>query len=300
MQKVLFITCGLFCIANVYGFSFDTLWGECTLENNGNSIPDTELIKTIKLQIQEMDYNYGPILKDKFFIIITNNDDYLPNYQPWKWCLGITFTNPDKIVLKDPALSKISKKRFYKVINHELNHLMLNRFQYYNTIPRWYKEGIAMKIANEISLDHKIQIAKNINNKNLFNIYQYSKFKKISKKEFNFAYAISAIYILSLEQLYGKDINKSILNNLNSGQPFDKAFYNATKVSLAELNDIIYVYIKRKFFWFRLIDFPKNILSLMPLLLVIGFFIKSYKNKKIKEKWEIEEQLEELEKTHKD
>ena len=32
----------------------------------------------------------------------------------------------------------------------------------------------------------------------------------------------------------------------------------------------------------------------MPLLLVIGFYIKSINNKKIKKQWEIEEKLEDL------
>ena len=33
----------------------------------------------------------------------------------------------------------------------------------------------------------------------------------------------------------------------------------------------------------------------MPLLLVIGFYIKSKRNKKIKKQWELEEHLEDLE-----
>jgi len=294
MQKILFIAYIVIHISNIYSFSFDTLWGKCTLENNGSSIPNNEIIKIIKLEILEMNSKYGPIPKNNFFITITDDKEILKNHQHWKWSLGITFNHPDKIILKDPSLSKISKKRFNQVLGHELNHVMLNRFKYYHTIPRWFKEGFAMKSANEITLNHKIQVAQYINNKNLFDISQYNKFKQMNRKDFNFSYALSAIYILSLEKLYGNDINENIIYNLKQGQTFDKAFYSATKVSLAELNEILYVYIRKNFFWFKLINFPRNILSLMPLLLVIGFFIKSHRNKKIKRQWEIEEQLEEL------
>jgi len=56
-------------------------------------------------------------------------------------------------------------------------------------------------------------------------------------------------------------------------------------------NNNFYNFIKRDYFWFKLINLPKNIFALMPLLLVIGFYIKSKKNKQIRQQCEIEEQL---------
>ena len=294
MKIILFSIYIIIHVSSIYSCSFNTPWGTCSLENSGKSISDNELIKIIKSTIIKINSDYGPSAIDSFFVIVTDDHAILKNYHHWDWSLGIAFNNPDKIILKDPSLSKISKRRFNQVVEHELSHIMLNRIKYHYTIPRWFKEGFAMKIANEVTLNHKIKVAQNINNKNLFNISQYNQFSEMKRQEFNFAYALSAVYVLSLEKLYGHDINKNIIYNLKQGQPFDKAFYNATKVSLVDLGDIFYVYIKKNFFWLRLINFPKNILSLMPLLLVIGFFIKSYRNKKIKEQWEFEEQLEEL------
>jgi hypothetical protein len=64
---------------------------------------------------------------------------------------------------------------------------------------------------------------------------------------------------------------------------------------LNQFNNNFYNFIKREYFWFKLINLPKNIFALMPLLLVAGFYIKSKKNKQIKQQWEIEEQSEDLE-----
>ena len=91
------------------------------------------------------------------------------------------------------------------------------------------------------------------------------------------------------------DINKYIIHNLRDGGNFRMAFYKATGKSVDEFDTISYEYIKNKFFWYKLISLPKHLFSLMPLLLVIGFYIKSKKNQQIKEQWELEEQLEDLE-----
>ena len=66
---------------------------------------------------------------------------------------------------------------------------------------------------------------------------------------------------------------------------------------IADLSKSNYSYetIKDYIFWYKLIGLPNSLFSLMPLLLVIGFYIKSKRNKKIKEQWELEEILEDLE-----
>ena len=253
----------------IFCFNFDTTWGKCTLLNNGNSISDSELIDIIYNEINALNDLYGIIPKKQFSITITNDNSLRIMSNHWEWSLGITYTKPDRIIIKDPALSKISKTKFIKVIKHELNHLMLNRYKFYYTIPRWFKEGLAMKYADEISLNHKISIAKNLYNKNLFDIDKYKNFNHFNRQEFNFAYSLSGVYILVLEKLYGNNITQFII--------------------------ISYDAIKSHFFWYKLIGLPKNIFSLMPLLLVLGFYIKSKRNKKIREQWELEEKIEDLE-----
>ena len=283
-------------ISRALCLTFETTWGQCTLNNSENSINNSELINAINNEIKSLDFLYGPISKKQFSITITNDKLIKINHNHWKWSLGITYSNPDRIIIKDPSLSKISKTRFLQVLKHELNHIMLNRFEFHYTIPRWFKEGFAMKLANEISLNHKISVAKYLHDDNLFHTERYNNFNNFNRNEFNFAYALSGIYILILEKLYGYDINKYIIHNLRDGGNFRMAFYKATGKSVDEFDTISYEYIKNKFFWYKLISLPKHLFSLMPLLLVIGFYMKSKKNQQIKEQWELEEQLEDLEK----
>ena len=280
---------------HIFCDTFDTSWGKCTLLNHGGSFKNSDLISIIHNEIYQLENIYGTIPHDFFSISIINDNRLKISSNHWKWSLGITYNNPDRIIIKDPSLSKISKNKFVKVLKHELNHLMVNRYKYYFTIPRWFKEGFAMKYAEEISLNHKLSVAKNLYNQELFATDKYTSFKNFTRYEFNFAYALSGVYILVLEKMYGYNTIDLIIDNLKNGEKFTVAFYNATGKSLNHFKINSYETIKDYIFWYKLIGLPNSLFSLMPLLLVIGFYIKSKRNKKIKEQWELEEILEDLE-----
>lgn len=275
--------------------TFQTRWGDCTINNINTSISNQELINQINLNIISLDSIYGNTPKKNFQITVASKNLSHIRHNHWKWSLGITYTNPDRVIIKDPGFAKISKKKFNQVLKHELSHIMMNRFNMVQSIPRWFKEGFAMNEANEISLNHKILVAKNIQNNNLFNINKYNNFNNFNRIEFNLAYAISAVSIVAIKKMYGDDIIHEIIYNIKKNHTFNISFLNSTGQSLDQFNNNFYNFIKREYFWFKLINLPKNIFALMPLLLVIGFYIKSKKNKQIKQQWEIEEQLEDLE-----
>ena len=295
MQKYILYTFFIFLTyVSANEIIIDTSWGKCSLTNNSETISTNDLIPIINSAINTLNLKYGTIPQKKFSIIITKDPSLLTNNKHWKWSSGITFKKPEKIILKDPSLSKISWINFKKVIHHELNHIMVNRFKYSSTIPRWFKEGFAMKTANEISIYHKLKIAANINNEELFNMSKYQIFKMNNKQEFTFAYALSAACITLLEKKFGEKTVLYIIQNLQQGQRFQDAFYNATNISIQDFNNMIYNYIKKNYFWFNLIKLPKNLFAIMPILLIIGFYLKSQKNKRIKEKWKLEEELEDI------
>ena len=275
--------------------TFQTRWGDCTINNINTSISNQALINQINLNIISLDSIYGNTPKKNFQIIVSSKNLSHIKHNHWKWSLGITYANPDRIIIKDPGFAKISKRKFNQVLKHELSHIMMNRFNMVQSIPRWFKEGFAMNEANEISLNHKILVAKNIQNNNLFNINKYNNFNNFNRIEFNLAYAISAVSIVAIKKMYGDDIIHEIIYNIKKKHTFNISFLNSTGQSLDQFNNNFYNFIKREYFWFKLINLPKNIFALMPLLLVIGFYIKSKKNKQIKQQWEIEEQLEDLE-----
>jgi len=295
MNYLFFVFIFFQCIFCADIFEFHTEFGKCQLSNQGSTFNNNDLQKIIKEKIIKLSNNFNPTFaKREFSFIVDNNTMHVANPH-WKWSLGITYYKPEKIIIKDPAVSHISKNTFQKVVEHELNHLMINRISSPGSIPRWFKEGIAMYYSDEISFNHKLKVAQVITNKDMFNTYDLITMHNLNQNEFQLAYAKSAIYVLSIKEIYGENALKTIINNLNQGQNFNKSFYNATSHSINEFNNILYEYIQNQYWWFQLINLPNKIFTFLPLLLVIGFILQSNKNKKIKERWEEEEELDPLE-----
>ena len=291
-KKLLFI---LFFNFIFCSYEFSTTWGKCILKNDEKSIKNLKLQKIIINKIDKLDKLYGPINKKQFTIIIypLENQDLKINSDHWNWSLGITYYN-DKIIIKDASYAHINISKFIRVLDHELNHLMVNRITKAKNVPRWFKEGFAMYIANEESMRHKFLVSQAILKKNLFSMKELRQFKNLNKSEFNLAYAQSIVFVENLVHIYGRETLKRIIDELKNKNDFNTAVYNVTSHNIYQIEEKLIQNIKNKYFLLRFVNFPDILFSIMPLLLIIGFIIKSYKVKKIKKQWALEEELEDL------
>jgi len=198
-------------------FEFSTTWGKCILKNDEKSIKNNELQNIIINKIEKLDKLYGPIIKKQFSIIIypLKNQNIQINNQHWDWSLGITYYN-DKIIIKDLSYAHINKSKFTGVLDHELNHLMVNRIASSTYVPRWFKEGFAMYVANEQSMRHKFLVSQAILKDNLFLLKDLNQFKNLNKNEFNLAYAQSVVYVENLVHVYGNNTLNRIIEELKN------------------------------------------------------------------------------------
>jgi len=279
----------------VFNFIFcnkiiQTEWGMCTVNNEELSITNIHLIELINNKINSLNMLYGPIPRTQFKILIYTNSSAVIQNNHWDWSLGITYKNNNKIIIKDPAFAHISMARFSQVLEHELNHLMLNQIDLNNSVPRWFKEGFAMLSSNEISMQHKIKTMQLIFNDRLARLNELIVFYNNNQEDFLFNYAQSAIYVETIQKIYGKQIFKLIINDLKNNVNFNQAINNATGNNINTIEKNCIEYINNHYFWLKFINLNDILFSLMPLLLVFGFIIKSYKSKKILQKWKIEEQ----------
>ena len=274
---------------------FNTPWGDCTLINKGVSYTNVDIKNIILKNIKDMNDYLGPISDKNTFTVIVDNGEFKTKNTHWDWSLGITYRYPEKIIIKDPSVSHITKRKFAAVLKHELNHILVNRIDSEKTIPRWFKEGFAMFYSDEISLNHKLEIAKNLHNSDIFTIYSIENFRGFTKNRFDLAYAQSAVYILTIHEIYGEKSLTNIILEMKNGLSFNEAFYLSTSKSINEFNDLLYPYLKKKYWWFNLVTLPNQLFAFFPLLLIIAFILRSIRNKKIEAKWELEEELEKLE-----
>jgi len=278
----------------MFAEKFLTPIGNCSLEIYKDNKKDiSEIIDLIKSETEFLVNKYGNVNKRKFSIIITDNNNEFhkktKGFAP-EWSIAIARKNPDIIIMKSPGLAKISFMRMKEVLIHEINHIYLYRIPNNSSMPSWFKEGMAMHRAGELSLLHKIEISmaywKN-------QIIPLNKLQNISllNKRIKLAYGQSAAAIEALKFYYGKKILLNILDNMKDNMNFKNAF----EFSIKDNSQTFYIkfeeYIKNNYSWIFLFKFPQYIYVILPIILSLGFMYTRYRNKMILQQWEIEEKI---------
>ncbi len=277
---------------------FDTNWGPCTLEIYGGKIENIDAVKNIILeQTKLMVDDWGEVQKRPFSVYITASEaDFFKKAKgpiP-EWGIAVAKKNPDRIIIQAPHVSGISFSRLLEVVIHELNHVFLNRIKFNHTFPSWYKEGMAMRQADEFSFKHRLEISKAKWNNRLHYFNDLESFNRVKKSNSTLAYAQSAAMVYALEYYYGNDIHNNIISTMQQGTPFWKTLESITSHDRTDVQINMEIFIEDNYNWMFLANASKLIFIFLPIILVGGFIYKRQRNKKILKRWEIEEELEKL------
>ncbi len=278
----------------IFAEKFLTPIGNCSLEIYHDNKKDiSEIIELIKNETEYLVNKYGNVNKRKFSIIITdNNKEFYKKTKGFapEWSIAIARKKPDIIIMKSPGLAKISYMRMKEVLIHEINHIYLYRIPNNNSIPSWFKEGMAMHRAGELSLLHKIEISVAYWNNQIIPLNELQNISLLNKR-IKLAYGHSAAAIEALEFYYGKKILINILDNMKDNMNFKNAF----EFSIKDNSQTFYIkfeeYIKNNYSWIFLFKSPQYIYVLLPVILSLGFIYSRYRNKMILKQWEIEEKI---------
>ena len=283
----------LLLISLTFSTTFHTQIGKCTMEiydGKINNIP--ELIDIIKSETKILVSDLGQVTQKPFSIHITNDlnkFNEIAGPVP-EWGIAVAKNKSNKIIMQSPNVAKISYSKFKKVLKHELNHIYIFQIPQYETIPSWFKEGIAMYYSNEFSILHKIELSHFLWKKKIVPLI---KLKNINKHgNITLQYAESAAAIESLIYYYGENVIIKIFNNLHLNQNFELALENAINKTYIDFQINYHSFLTDNYKWVFLLRSGKHFFVILPFILIFGFYYKSYKNKKILKLWELEEKLD--------
>ena len=281
----------LLSISLIFSKTFHTEIGQCTMEIYDGKIKNiSELIDIIKSEAKTLVADLGQVKQKPFSIYITNDlnkFNKIAGPVP-EWGIAVAKNKFNKIIMQSPNVAQISYSKFKKVLKHELNHIYIFQTPKYETIPSWFKEGIAMYYSNEFSISHKLEIS-NFLWKN--KIIPLTKLQTINKHgNITLQYAESAAAIESLIYYYGENIIIEIFNNLHLNQTFELALENAIKETYIDFQINFQSFLNENYKWVFLLRSGKHFFVILPFLLIFGFYYKSYKNKKTLKLWELEEE----------
>ena len=231
---------------------------------------------------------FGSIRKNNFTITITNNKNKLPHNFP-TWATGIAVNN--SIFINNTKINTYT--HLLKVIRHEISHLYQNKIKNSHTFPGWFKEGMAMALAKEFSIDRRYLVSQALWMNCLLDLNDLDKFSTLNETEINLAYEQSLIAYEKIIKLFKKSAIQNILLKMNNENlTFHTAFQKTLNISVKdfedkynrELNTLWAVIFNKSNFWF----------FIAAIILFIIFISVKLKNRKTIKKWEIEE-LNELE-----
>lgn len=277
--------------------TLNTDLGTCELIiiNNNNKIDLIE--QTIIDYSKDVNDKFVPVTPSPFTINIVEGEKEFSNYTKGtapEWSIAITKKNPNRIIMKAPKTARISFNRFLQVLIHELNHVYLNNVLKSYSFPSWFKEGMAMSESGEFSISHRVLISSAKWKGELLSINELVNFRTIKKHSAKLAYAESYAMYTALKFYYGNNIYKNIINRMNENYTFWESISYVTKDSEENIKNNIEDYVSQKYNWMFLLNAYNLIFIFLPLILISGYFYKTYKNKKLLRKWEIEELLEDL------
>ena len=286
-----------FCI--VFADTFPTAFGECTLEIYSGRVDDIpEFVQLIQTETKNLTREFGKVPLRPFSVYITSNmkdfNEKSKGPVP-EWGIAVAKMRPDRIIMKAPGIANISFTRMKEVVIHELNHIYIFRIPNYDTMPSWFKEGMAMRSSNEFSLLHKIEISRFIWKRKTIPLLRLKNISPYSRDKVKLAYGESAAAIETLEFYYGEDILINIISNLRDNQNFEDALDAATGETFADFQVKFELYLEANFNWIFLLQASNYFYVILPLILVLGFIYHRYRNKNILAKWEMEEELDNIE-----
>tara|TARA_Y100001960_G_scaffold321013_1_gene394918 strand:- start:213 stop:1145 length:933 start_codon:yes stop_codon:yes gene_type:complete len=251
-------------------------------------------INTIKSHTANLFSTYGYVDTLSFLVYITDQDDQfksLTSKNIPEWAVGVAKGN--KIVIKSPTQKSRTYDSFNKTLKHEITHIYLSQIN--NRFPSWFNEGFAMHTADQFDIRRKINISWNLLFKTIINLNQLKNFLSASKSQAYLYYSQSAASIDAMIFYYGDDILDSILFYAKQNKNFNQAFLKATEGDTIDDFSVKYISYLNNYFKFLFIyQFQKIVFFLIPFLLLLVWFYKKRRIKKMMKLWEIEDQLEDL------
>ena len=251
-------------------------------------------VKTIKAHTEDLFSKYGSVGTVSFSVYITDHDDKFKSLTSKNipiWAAGVAKGN--KIVIKSPKKKSITYNNFKKIVQHEISHLYLSQLN--NKFPSWFNEGFSMYNAHEFNVNRKINISWNLLLKRIVNLNQLKGFLSLSRSKSYLYYSQSAASIEAMIFYYGNDILRNILFYTKQDNNFSQAFFRATGGDTIDEFSVKYTsYLNNHYRFLFIYQFQKIIFFLIPFLLLIVWFYKRKKNKKIMKLWETEEQLQDF------
>jgi len=249
------------------------------------------IARTVRNRLPEMEKIFGktdtPI---QIYVAETQSDFrkmagvHLPD-----WSAAVTIYPKRIIVLKNPLLTQSSLHEFREIVEHEFVHLYQSLHIPLNITPVWFNEGFAQYISTPYNIQGRILLSRALVNNQLIPMSKLADVLGYRHQKAALAYAESASIVEFLIVVYGENIISEMFSDIQKTRDFEKSFRNILGIGLIDFEHQWKKYVARRYRWLFLLDIQYIIWLIIPLLVIVVYFIKGHRNKEIIQQWNTEE-----------
>jgi hypothetical protein len=206
------------------------------------------------------------------------------------WGIGAAIPEHSLIVLKSPKVFKYDKP-INQVARHELAHVFIHHKVKGNEIPRFMDEGLAMYLSFEWEFGQDLFVARAVFTNSIIPLYRIESVNSFKSGKAELSYTESFLAASYFLKEYGKSNLDTLLLSLSQNEGIDQALIKSIGINYDDFQKEFSSYIKDRYrVVFLLSDSFLYWLGLAFLIIII-YFLKRWRNKKVLEKWEREEKL---------
>jgi hypothetical protein len=172
---------------------------------------------------------------------------------------------------------------------HELVHIALERSFGRLRVPRWFHEGLAMTLSGEISFEEQVALSRAIVTNRLLRLDSIESVNRFDAYGAALAYSQSHLTVLFIINSWGMDAIPDLLAAVRATGTFDAALFSVFGLTKEEFERLAQSSIIQRYRYLFLIS--DTWLYWLPgaLLVIVGFIMIRFRNKKRLAQMELEE-----------
>ncbi len=251
------------------------------------------VIKLIENHVPQLSRFYELNLSGTIKIVVTGSANDFRKYRNLNipaWSGALYFPSKKEMVVKSPTWAG-SVANLEEHILHELSHVYFHEKFGSQKLPLWYNEGLAEYLSNA-----KIDIANALKLANAFATHNLIPFEEIdslitfsSRSKAELAYLQSLSMVSFLKEALPQHTNWPKFHNLIVQEGWEIALKKSTGMDDLDLEIAWYNFIDKEYRWLLLLNIETLIWPALVVVLIVGFFIIRFRNKRKIRKWNDEE-----------
>jgi hypothetical protein len=198
------------------------------------------------------------------------------------------------IVLFPSRASRYPHNTLGELLRHELAHILIHRASGGAPLPRWFHEGLAITASGRWDLEDRARLVTGLWKTSEPRMAAVERGFYGSAAEMAQSYAVARGFVRHLLARHGADTPGQILALVRAGRPFEEAFTTATGQSFAQVEDEFWGGYRAASRWLPLVTSSIVLWMAITLLALWAFRRRKRRDAKLRELWELEDQLGEF------